>query len=476
MASIPTEIREKLKGLEARYFEKDAVLHFFARLGSSAEVPRQIDALLAVRGSRGVRADGQVCLWDFLEFLYADQLTKSDAPPQMVPRGGLFAGTNEYVLVKTDGEILKFKRAGEFQEITKRPVSPWQKIKKDFWEVSRLETFDEQHGLRIDAAEVKLREEDVPKLVGHELHAQLTKPQGFSSALIGTFTDCFVNQGDKARFRLSISKDGGVYVEYDGKSKESEQYNLLDAFRSQVAQVKRPKGVLWTLLLGGSDGSNFQLVPPPLKVITLSTGQSFDLTHCIYTEPAAVLAGPRISGLKGNVLEGDGECIVSFPGKYADCWHLCVEKSLHRTSVACVFLGDKEQGWGQHAENPEEIGKCYCHALYGERGHQQFGFRSNAEYEANGRRPLWGCLWFKRWRDNVELAVSRGQRLVAYFFEEQVGEGLITWPELCKKETNLWDGKGLGASQKAELAFLQKMGYDFEQRDVRSTFLTERLE
>ena len=213
----------------------------------------------------------------------------------------------------------------------------------------------------------------------------------------------------------------------------------------------------------------------------------------------------------------------------------------------------------------------------------------------NGRRPLWGCLWFKRWRDNVELAVSRRQRLVAYFFEGQVGhlgekgeaedhrnpqpgdmgnttvtslfnatvtssmfgwkkikhhftsnhdlddylheswgwcstktrkimdgcsaswvrsskkstesdggvsifwsmsiasaicnrlgrllpsnlsfslgagrslpsisrwrqlisggnriwgEGLITWPELCKKETNLWDGKGLGASQKAEL-------------------------
>lgn len=60
---------------------------------------------------------------------------------------------------------------------------------------------------------------------------------------------------------------------------------------------------------------------------------------------------------------------------------------------------------------------------------------------------------------------------MAYFFEGQVGEGLITWPELCKKETNLWDGKGLGASQKAELAFLQKMGYDFEQRDVRSTFL-----
>ena len=33
-----------------------------------------------------------------------------------------------------------------------------------------------------------------------------------------------MNQGDKARFRLSISKDAGVYVEYDGKSKESGQH------------------------------------------------------------------------------------------------------------------------------------------------------------------------------------------------------------------------------------------------------------
>lgn len=222
MALIPTEIREKFKGLETKYFEKDAVLQFFSRLGSSADVLRQLDALLQVGVvGVGVGADGQVCLRDFLEFLYVqhDQLSNSEAPEAPLPCG-LFAGTNEYVLVKADGEILKFKLAGECQEITKRPVSSWQKIKKDFWEVSRLETFDEQHGVfRIDAAEVQLREEDVPKLVGHEVHAQPTKPQGFSSALLGTFTDCFVNQGDKARFRLSISKDAGVYVEYDGKSK-----------------------------------------------------------------------------------------------------------------------------------------------------------------------------------------------------------------------------------------------------------------
>ena len=38
--------------------------------------------------------------------------------------------------------------------------------------------------------------------------------------------DSFVNlQGDKARFSLSISKDGKVYFQYDGKSKEKELSN-----------------------------------------------------------------------------------------------------------------------------------------------------------------------------------------------------------------------------------------------------------
>ena len=45
-----------------------------------------------------------------------------------------------------------------------------------------------------------------------------------------------------------------------------------------------------------------------------------------------------------------------------------------------VFLGDREHGWGQHAENPEDAGKCYCHALYGERGHQQFLAVKNSSF------------------------------------------------------------------------------------------------
>ena len=50
------------------------------------------------------------------------------------------------------------------------------------------------------------------------------------------------------------------------------------------------------------------------QVITLTTGQSFDLSHCVHSEPAAVLLGPRI-GLNGNVLDGEGECIVAGRGR-----------------------------------------------------------------------------------------------------------------------------------------------------------------
>lgn len=49
-------------------------------------------------------------------------------------------------------------------------------------------------------------------------------------------------------------------------------------------------------------------------MITLTTGQSFDLSHCVHSEPAAVLLGPRI-GLNGQVLEGEGECIVAGRGR-----------------------------------------------------------------------------------------------------------------------------------------------------------------
>ena len=66
-------------------------------------------------------SDFQVCLRDLIEFLYVDhdQLTPSEAPTQWLPsRSQLFAGTDEYILVKPDGEILKFKLAGPMAQMS----------------------------------------------------------------------------------------------------------------------------------------------------------------------------------------------------------------------------------------------------------------------------------------------------------------------------------------------------------------------
>lgn len=96
-------------------------------------------------------------------------------------------------------------------------------------------------------------------------------------------------------------------------------------------------------------------------------------------------------------------------------------------SVACVFLCGKENGLGEHAVDPEDGVKCYCHKIYGlspPRKYAEFGYKDQNSCEENGGRPPWGCQWFKRWRENVELAVRWKQKLIVYF-AGQVGEGLV---------------------------------------------------
>ena len=60
--------------------------------------------------------------------------------------------------------------------------------------------------------------------------------------------------------------------------------------------------------------------------------------------------------------------------------------------------------------------------------------------------------------------MKRKQRLIVYFFGGEVGQGLVKWDDLATAE--LWDGRGIGGSQKGEVAFLEKMGYKFDMRDV----------
>lgn len=190
-----------------------------------------------------------------------------------------------------------------------------------------------------------------------------------------------------------------------------------------------------------------------------------DLSRLGYCSRTALLSSTRIS-YHGSIKETEGsDCIVSFPGRYADGWRECVEASSHDMGVACVFLCGKDDGFGQHAIDPDADGKaCYCHKIYGRRKFDIFGHKSQEDCEANGNRPTWGCLWFEKWRSNVETAVKRKQRLIVYFFGGQVGEGLVTWDDLATAD--LWNGRGIGGSQKGEVAFLEKMGYKFDMRDV----------
>ena len=111
-----------------------------------------------------------------------------------------------------------------------------------------------------------------------------------------------------------------------------------------------------------------------------------------------------------------------------------------------MFLTTKEAGLGEHTDDPEAPGHCYCKALYGERDCEALGYlvsirnaskeekekkRRQAEattailYE--GEKPTrqerrmaeeamkknkggaaWGCRWFKEWKKNAQGLAVRG--------------------------------------------------------------------
>jgi len=192
-------------------------------------------------------------------------------------------------------------------------------------------------------------------------------------------------------------------------------------------------------------------------------------------------------------------CIASFPGKYPGAYRELVRQT-ESASVACVWLPDARAGLGQHAPDREaEDGRCYCRRIYGERDFRQFGYvirvtdkytevhrerareqaqatsavvvddkMSEEEYaqrlqiaernwEASGRVAAWGCKWFQLWQHNVELAVARSQSLVVYYYRGEKGKGKTKWEDLADPATELWNGAGLGGSQKVEVAYLDRM-------------------
>ena len=213
---------------------------------------------------------------------------------------------------------------------------------------------------------------------------------------------------------------------------------------------------------------------------------------------------------EGKILPGK-PCVSSWPGKYESAWDALVQKSRGgHLSAAVVFLPEGSRHFGIHDQIPtaENLpGDCWCTPLYGE------------------EKP-WGCRWWTHWVQNIEEAVEKGAELEVYFFHNMKGKGKVEnfstagtehlrreqifrrkgdfkesqdfksavtagLEELSKKRCGdgssqysreehrlflswleeedrefLVSSEGLGNSQKAEVAWLQRKGYAYTEVEV----------
>ncbi|CAK9018611.1 Uncharacterized protein SCF082_LOCUS14158, partial [Durusdinium trenchii] len=112
---------------------------------------------------------------------------------------------------------------------------------------------------------------------------------------------------------------------------------------------------------------------------------------------------------EGKVIEEPGTaCVASWPGIYATAWHyLAMRARGGQTSAAVVFLPKGTQHYGKHYPIPKEEGlqgECWCFALYGE-------------------KKEWGCQWWSVWIENVYRAMVCGAVLHVYYCEGFCGRG-----------------------------------------------------
>ncbi|CAE7559778.1 unnamed protein product [Symbiodinium microadriaticum] len=238
-------------------------------------------------------------------------------------------------------------------------------------------------------------------------------------------------------------------------------------------------------------------------------------------------AGNKRVPFTGHVSEGTADCVVSFPGKYSELWDKAVS-STDAFSLACVFLTDVASGLGRHADNPETPGKCWCQTIYGRvpsstylsvveistdesRHHDQMLAFKRADAEAMGQRLLvkqhqgdieweqelaealqdaevrcsenqdrapWGCQWFEEWKRNVDRAAELQQTLHVFYFQDSKGKGKMHWDLLADEKARHAARKdsGLGASQTAEVAYLDKIRLSYVEHDIREfeAFLTSQ--
>ena len=228
-------------------------------------------------------------------------------------------------------------------------------------------------------------------------------------------------------------------------------------------------------------------------------------------------ASKRIA-FPGHISHSATDCIVSFPGKYSESWDRAVSSIQNNAySLACVFLTDADAGLGKHASSPATPGKCWCQQIYGpipasaylsvvetsiaeQNSNQKLAF-ARADAEAMGQRLVikqdqgemeweqelaealrdaekrcaenqelapWGCQWFEDWKNNVDRAAQHHQTLHVFYFEGCKGKGKMLWDQLSDKQArqDARKSSGLGASQTAEVAYLDKVGLRYVEHDI----------
>lgn len=155
----------------------------------------------------------------------------------------------------------------------------------------------------------------------------------------------------------------------------------------------------------------------PFWILAIYFGDDFFARNLVHPSTAsldeAVLSAHQHTIVfEGNVLPGRNT-VASWPGKYESAWDELVRSARdNELSAGVVFLPEGSRHFGLHDGIPAKPelrdlqGSCWCTPLYGE------------------AKP-WGCRWWTRWIKNVETAVRNGSTLEVYFFNGKKGLGKV---------------------------------------------------
>jgi len=305
--------------------------------------------------------DEQIDCQDFLDFVFGE----GTCPKRPLEPGVYIAAARtgecfwemdmQYVLVKPSGQIYVFLfQYRHFKSLGTSIQDLWSDISLYRPQSEALAVWE-------------VKGSEIAKILPEKEFRRLTQPRPFSICLVGSY-----GGGPRGGYESSdgawvqywndhaqVLPDGSVHWTpgYDitywspedfwnpGREDPYSEEYLAKVGASgrrpeptvlQVGSVSRADG--WTVKLHPGQVPRLEVIYPPLCVLKMTNGQTVDLYQFGFNGMSALLSSTRISYL-GSIKETEGsDCIVSFPGKYADGWRECVEASSHDMGVACVFL------------------------------------------------------------------------------------------------------------------------------------------